>query len=67
MLGLPVENGVRLAAIRPTAHGLDLDLIHADGRTEMAATRKLILATGREGQARPRNPMALAWVTHDGL
>tara|TARA_R110002096_G_scaffold345139_1_gene538643 strand:+ start:111 stop:611 length:501 start_codon:yes stop_codon:yes gene_type:complete len=56
VLGLPVENGVRLAAIRPAAHGLDLDLIHADGRTEMAATRKLILATGREGQARPRLP-----------
>tara|TARA_R110002074_G_scaffold135618_3_gene280308 strand:- start:748 stop:1770 length:1023 start_codon:yes stop_codon:yes gene_type:complete len=60
VLDLPVENGVRLAAIRPAAHGLDLDLIHADGRTETAATRKLILATGREGQARPRIPAPFA-------
>lgn len=60
VLDLPVENGVRLAAIRPAAHGLDLDLEHADGRRETAAARKLILATGREGQARPRIPEALA-------
>ncbi len=60
VLDLPTENGVRLAAIRPAAHGLDLDLIHADGRRETAAARKLVLATGREGQARPRIPEPLA-------
>lgn len=56
VLDLPVENGVELDAIKPAAHGLDLSLRHADGSTEKAATRKLILATGREGQARPRIP-----------
>ncbi|MCA8930251.1 MAG: NAD(P)/FAD-dependent oxidoreductase [Alphaproteobacteria bacterium] len=60
VLSLPVENGVRLAAIRPAPHGLDCDLIHADGHRETAACRKLVLATGREGQARPRIPAALA-------
>ena len=60
VLDLPVENGVRLAAIRPAPHGLDVDLVHSDGRNETAATRKLVLATGREGQARPRIPAPFA-------
>lgn len=60
VLDLPVENGVRLEAIQPAAHGLDLALRHADGRIETAATRKLILATGREGQARARIPAPFA-------
>ena len=60
VLDLPVENGVRLEKIAPAAHGLDLTLRHASGETETAATRKLILATGREGQARPRIPAPFA-------
>ena len=60
VLDLPVENGVQLEAITPASHGLDLTLRHADGRTEQAATRKLILATGREGQARARIPAPFA-------
>lgn len=60
VLKLPVENGVRLEAIKPAAHGLDLILRHGDGRIEQAATRKLILATGREGQARARIPAPFA-------
>ncbi len=56
VLDLPVENGVRLEAIKPAAHGVDLTLRHADGRTETATSRKLILAAGREGQARMRIP-----------
>lgn len=67
VLDLPVENGVRLVAIRPAVHGLDLDLEHADGRRETAATRKLILATGREGQARPRIPEPLAPFLGEGV
>lgn len=60
VLELPVENGVQVVAMRPATHGLDVDLVHPDGRTETAATRKLILATGREGQARPRIPAPFA-------
>jgi len=60
VLALPVENGVAVTAIRPAAHGLDLELMHADGRREAAATRKLVLATGREGQARARIPAPFA-------
>ncbi len=56
VLDLPVENGVRLTKIAPAGHGLDLGLEHTDGREETVAARKLVLATGREGQARPRIP-----------
>ncbi|MGY9054170.1 MAG: NAD(P)-binding domain-containing protein [Alphaproteobacteria bacterium] len=59
-LGFEVENGVTLTAIRHAPHGLDLDLRHADGPTETMAARKLVLATGREGQARMRVPAPLA-------
>ena len=59
VLSLPVENDVTLEDIKPAAHGLDCVLIHKDGHREIAATRKLVLATGREGQARPRVPEAL--------
>jgi len=58
-LDLPVKNGVCLRAITPAPYGLDLVLRHANGREEIAATRKLVLATGREGQAVPRVPAPL--------
>lgn len=60
VLDLPVENGVELVKIDPVEHGFDLSLRHADGRMEIAASRKLVLATGREGQARARIPAPFA-------
>jgi cation diffusion facilitator CzcD-associated flavoprotein CzcO len=60
VLDLPVENGVELVKIAPAEHGFDLTLRHAGGRTEVAAARKLVLATGREGQALERIPAAFA-------
>jgi FAD-dependent urate hydroxylase len=60
VLKLPVENEVALTSVRPAPHGLDLELRHAGGRIEQVAARKLVLATGREGQARMRIPAPFA-------
>jgi len=59
VLSLPVENGTRLSSVKPSVHGLECRLIHNDGREEIVTTRKLVLATGREGQAHPRIPEVL--------
>lgn len=51
ILALPVENGVEVQRIRPLDGLLALDL--ADG---CILTRKVVMATGREGLGRPRIP-----------
>jgi len=56
VLRLEVENCVGLTGVHAAPHGLDLDLDHPNGRKEAVAARKLVLATGREGQARMRVP-----------
>ena len=48
VLAVPVESSTHVTAIDPAAHGLDVHLLHADGSEEVAAARKLVLATGRE-------------------
>jgi cation diffusion facilitator CzcD-associated flavoprotein CzcO len=54
-LALPVENGVRVAAIRPHGAHLALDLEDGGcGRTLVA--RKVVLATGRDGMGGPVVP-----------
>ncbi len=51
VLGLPVENGARVTAVRP--HG-DLLELQVDGRPVL--TRRLVLATGRDGLGGPSVP-----------
>lgn len=58
VLALPVENGREVVAITPAGHGFDL-VLEGQGNAEAIATRKVVLATGREGMARPRVPEAL--------
>jgi cation diffusion facilitator CzcD-associated flavoprotein CzcO len=58
VLDLPVENGVAVEAIEPAGHGFTLRLSGPAGPGEVHA-RKVVLATGREGIARPRVPAPL--------
>jgi cation diffusion facilitator CzcD-associated flavoprotein CzcO len=60
VLGLPVENGVEVRRIAPLDGLLALEL--ADGTR--ALTRKVVLATGREGLGRPRIPGFMRDVPH---
>ena len=55
VLALPVENGIEAAAVEPIAGGLAVRLDGPSG-SETAYTRRLILASGREGIAVPRKP-----------
>ena len=57
--GARVENGVALRAIEPAPDGAVLEIIGRDGSAQTLKTRRLVLATGREGQARARVPDAL--------
>ena len=52
VLALPIENNTEVLRIRPRDGLLALDL--ADGGTTL--TRKVVMATGREGLGRPRIP-----------
>jgi len=61
VLELPVENRTEAAAVDPVAGGLAVRL-DGPGGSETVHTRRLVLATGREGIAVPRLP---AWA--DGL
>jgi cation diffusion facilitator CzcD-associated flavoprotein CzcO len=54
--GIEVENGTRLAAIRPQAEGLALVLDHGDGGTRIISCRQLVLATGIDGCGGPSIP-----------
>ena len=58
VLALPVENDISVLRIAVAAHGFDLRV--RQGRTETTIpARHIVLATGREGMARPRLPDAL--------
>jgi cation diffusion facilitator CzcD-associated flavoprotein CzcO len=57
--GAEVENRVEIVDIQPRSDGAALHLHHADGRSEIVHARRVVLATGREGQARRRVPAPL--------
>ena len=57
--GARVENGVSLRGIEPVQDGVRLELDGPEGALRTVTTRRLVLATGREGQARARVPDAL--------
>jgi cation diffusion facilitator CzcD-associated flavoprotein CzcO len=59
VLDLPVENRCRVTRILPRVHGFDLE-VDRDGRSDWIPARRVVLATGREGMARPRIPAPLA-------
>lgn len=59
VLEIPVENQTRLERLIPAAHGFDLQVNGPSG-VETIAARRVILATGREGMARPRVPAPLS-------
>jgi cation diffusion facilitator CzcD-associated flavoprotein CzcO len=56
ILAIPVENGVRVTRVRPADHGF---ILGVDGAAPVH-TRKVVLATGREGMARKRIPEPFA-------
>ena len=60
--GARVENGVEAVSLEPGASGVRVRLAGADGAggTETVHARRVVLATGREGQAAPRVPAPLA-------
>lgn len=60
MTGAEVQNRVEIAGIAPGRDGAAVSLRHPDGATETLHARQVVLATGREGQARARVPEALA-------
>lgn len=60
--GAQVESSVELASIRPQTDSVQLDITGPDG-PETQTARRVVLATGREGQASPRIPDALAQFT----
>lgn len=55
VLALPVENGVEATGVEPVSGGLAVALAGPDG-AETVHTRRLVLASGREGIAVPRVP-----------
>lgn len=58
VLDLPVENMCRVTRIVPQPHGFDLE-VDRSGEHETIASRRVVLATGREGMACPRVPAPL--------
>jgi cation diffusion facilitator CzcD-associated flavoprotein CzcO len=62
VLELPVENGIEVARVRPAEGLLALDLV---GGTETCVlTRKVVMATGREGLGRPHLPSFMHDLPH---
>ena len=57
--GARVENDVEAAALEPGSDGVRVQLVGPDG-AETIHARRVVLATGREGQAAPRVPEPLA-------
>lgn len=55
VLSLPVENGVEAVSVDTVPNGLGVRLTRSN-ETETVFTRRLILASGREGIASPRLP-----------
>lgn len=58
--GAVVESGVALLGLEPGAKLVAAKIRRADGGEETVYARQIVLATGREGQARPRIPQAFA-------
>ncbi|MFT3802030.1 MAG: NAD(P)/FAD-dependent oxidoreductase [Burkholderiaceae bacterium] len=59
-VGVGVENGVRMTAVRPRDEHVEVDLIGPDG-PQRVTCRKLVLAMGRDGSGGER------WPRIDGL
>jgi len=57
--GARVENDVEVAALEPGSDGVRVQLV-GPGGVETIHARRVVLATGREGQAAPRVPEPLA-------
>jgi cation diffusion facilitator CzcD-associated flavoprotein CzcO len=58
--GAEVQNRVEIIGVTPGPDGAALNIRHPDGRPETLHARHVVLATGREGQARARVPRPLA-------
>ncbi|HUF87512.1 MAG TPA: NAD(P)/FAD-dependent oxidoreductase [Thermohalobaculum sp.] len=58
--GAAVENRAETIALRPGTEGVALELRTAAAPAETVHARRVVLATGREGQARARVPAVLA-------
>ncbi len=58
--GAAVESGTALLALAPAGALLAATLRGPDGGTSVLHARQVVLATGRDGQARPRIPAAFA-------
>ena len=56
VLGIEVENETRVRRIVAATHGFDLAVESSGGGLDIIAARRVVLATGREGMARPRVP-----------
>ena len=59
VLALPVENNASVLDISSAPHGYDLT-VRQGVEERVLPARRIVLATGREGVARPRVPAALA-------
>ncbi len=60
VLDLPVENGVRMTALRPEGAAIRLDVERVDGSPGVLRARKVVLATGRDGLGGPYTPAVAA-------
>jgi cation diffusion facilitator CzcD-associated flavoprotein CzcO len=60
MTGAKVRNRVEISDVTPGQVGVALNMRRPDGRPETVYARRVVLATGREGQARARVPRPLA-------
>lgn len=56
VLNLPVENSVKVEHVKPEGELLSLELSGSGATAERVLTRKLIMATGREGTGAPKIP-----------
>lgn len=63
VMGVPVENGVSLDLVAPEGPYLRLHLSGAE--TQSIVTRKLVMATGRDGTGEPNIPGFMAGVPRD--
>ena len=59
VLALPVENDASVLDVSSARHGVDLT-VRQGGHERVLPARRVVLATGREGLARPRLPAAIA-------
>jgi len=55
-LALPVQNGHRVADVRPRTDGLVALRVECEGRTEDVFARRVVVATGRAGLGGPQLP-----------